>query len=250
MSKLPMERQQEILTHVNSRGIVKLRDLVSSIEGSESTIRRDIRELEQLGLLRVARGGVASIDHGQKLNKPLLSGKKAAVGIRAAQLIEDNETVVMDCGTTIMEMVKAIDPVRRFTCVTTSLEVAAALCEKPQVEVIMIGGAVNAMDKTVTGAMAEEHLRRFHIHRYFLGAAGISEEHGVTGFNLNLIEIRKSIISLAEEVTVLADSSKFGKTGVATVAPLTAVHRLVTDSAVDEKTCSMLEGHGIEVFTK
>ncbi len=243
-----MERQQEILEFVNSRGIVKLRDLVSSIDGSESTIRRDIRELEQLGLLRSARGGVAAINQGQNLVRAGSGGTKTAVGVRAAGLIQDNETVVLDCGTTVMEMVKAIDPLRRFTCVTTSLEVAAALCEKPQIEVIMIGGTVNAMDKAVTGALAIENLRRFHIHRYFLGAAGISEDKGVTGFNLNLIEIRKSIIELAGEVTVLADRSKFGKTGVAPVAPLSSVHRLVTDGGLPEQERSMLVRHGIEVI--
>ena len=248
MSKLPMERQQEILHYVNNRGIVKIRELVNLMEGSESTLRRDLRDLERQGMLRSGRGGVASMANETPVVESIPKESRARVGIRAAAMLRDNETVVLDCGSTIMEMVRAIDPVRRFTCVTTSLTVAAALCEKPQVEVIMIGGTVNAMDKAVTGAMAIENLKRFHIDRYFLGTAGISEASGVTGFNLNLIEIRKSIIELSKEVIVLADGSKFEKTGVAPVAPLSAVHRLVTDSSISAETRTMLESRNIELI--
>ncbi len=253
MARLPMERQRELLSIINSRGIVSIQELAEQTEVSESTLRRDLRKLEQESQIRIGRGGVAALGgSSQSLGAVYMpqehQAEKSRVGAKAAELLEDNETVFFDCGSTILEMVKAVDPKCRFTCITNSLAVANAMCDKPQVEVIILGGAVNVHDKSVTGSMAINNLREFHIDRYFLGAAGVSEDKGVTGFNLNLIEVRRRVVELCNQVTVIVDTAKFSKTGMSRVMSIDTVDRIVTNSEVPQEVQQMLENHNVELI--
>ncbi len=251
---MPMKRQQELLSKVDSQGIISVRELAESLGVSESTVRRDLRELEAQNRIRVSHGGVASLRSDANSLWLSYAGpeeqtpEKTRIGREAAKLVQESETVFIDSGSTVLAMAQAIEQRKRFTCITNSLAVANVLCENQLADVVMLGGSVNAHDKSVSGRMAFENLQRFFISRYFLGTAGISEQEGVTGFNLSLIELRQSIARMADEVIVLADASKLRKRGMAHVCSLDSIDKVITDSGITEEELAMLEAHGIEVI--
>jgi DeoR family fructose operon transcriptional repressor len=250
---LPLQRQKMLLDAIQRSGIVSYKELGLLVDVSDSTLRRDLRELKQKGLIELERGAAISLQQGNDFElQPVLKNdfslEKRAIGQAAAELINEEEIIILDSGTTVLELAKAINPKLHVTCVTNAVLIAIELCKKPNVDVILIGGSMNHAGKALIGPMAIQNLREIHAQKVFLGAAGISEEMGISNYNLSLIQIRQAMIEISEEAIVLADHSKFGRKALSSVACLDDIQRVVTSSGISEDDLQMLSRYDIEVI--
>ncbi|GAA2181834.1 DeoR/GlpR family DNA-binding transcription regulator [Brooklawnia cerclae] len=235
---LATERQARILQAVAERRIASTEALASELQVSPETIRRDIRTLDDQGALRRVRGGAASttitngeplIEERQLLNRPA----KEAIGRLAADLLEDGQMVILDLGTTAMEVARAMAPGFRGVVATNSLLIAGELAERHDIEVLVCGGRVRGGDLALSNAFSVEFFAQLHADVAFVSSGGVSAEEGLTDFYLDEVATRQQMLRSARQAFVLADSSKFGVVAPYAVAPLGCELGLITDRVPD-----------------
>lgn len=251
------ERRLQILSLVQERGRVSVPDLSARFDVSEMTIRRDLRELDREGLLKRVHGGAVSgfgrsyepaLNQRTQANKPA----KTAIGRRAAQLIEDGDSLAFDVGSTTLEIVRHMGDKQNLTIITTSLPIANQIVENysltSDVRLILTGGIVRSREFSMIGPFAEHTLQELHMDKAFIGVAGVSLDEGLTEYNLEDATIKKSIMRSAHQVIVVADSSKLGKVTFASVALLDQVDVLVTDDQAPEDFLKELQARGVQII--
>jgi len=246
-------RRVAILTKLASDGEARIAELAHAFGTSEMTIRRDLEILELDGHARRVRGGVISAVSRsyeppifQRQNVELLA--KTSIGKAAADLLKDGETAIIDVGTTTLEMAKAINPRLSLTVITSSILIAAELSSRPQVRTIVSGGIVRKGEMSLIGARAEDSFSDLNCDVVFLGVAGISQDKGLTEYNLDDTRVKQAAIRAAHRCVVLADASKIGKIAFANVADISKVDVLVTNASPDNKVIKALQDAGVEVI--
>ena len=182
-------RRRAILTKLKDSGEVIITKLVKEFGTSSMTIRRDLEFLEMEGLARRVRGGAIS-SLGRSYEPPIAlragtaNQAKQNIGRAAADLIHENETVIIDVGTTTLELAKALNLNLKFTAITSSLQIATELSTKPEIRTLVTGGVLRAGEMSMIGTTAENALTNFNCDTVFLGVGGISAGNGLTEFNL------------------------------------------------------------------
>ncbi len=250
---LPEERRRRILELIETAGSVSVEELAQQFQVSEMTIRRDLRILEGDGLLRRVHGGATS-SRGRSYEPPFLlrsrkyADAKARIGAIAASLIQDGDSIVLDVGTTTLEIARHLKNRRNLTVITPSLHIANILAGHPAIRLILTGGILRPGELSMVGHLAERSFQEFYVDHLFLGIGGISLEAGLTEFNLEDAWVKKAMLGSAKECTVVADASKLGNIAFASVAPLSAIHRLITDSSADPEFVARLRERNIEVI--
>src|SRR5215471_4925816 len=240
------ERRQEIVNLIETEGFVSLQQLSDKAGVSESTVRRDLEFLEKIGVIRRTRGGAAYV--GESLTPlDVRAGKaqreKQAVGRAAAALVEPGEAVLLDGGTTTLEVARNLSG-KALQVVTNSIPVVNLLANQPQIELVVIGGYVYPKTGVALGPLATAALAQIHVRRLFMSVGGITEK-GLYNSNSLLAETERAMLSAAEEVIVVTDGSKFGHSALAHLAPLDRVHRVVVDSGISDEWKQSLTGAGI-----
>lgn len=184
---------------------------------SESTVRRDIKELEDKGLVIQSQGTIIWNDNSNHLHENIFyrkvqnSDKKKKISLLASKIIEPNETLFIDTGTTMLELVKYIKEDIPLTVVTNDLEIAIELENKYNTTTIMLGGIVKRGTHTIVGDCMNNHIfDTIFFHKSFFSPAGITDE-GFSFLNIQAMEIRKKVLEKSEKMIMVADSSKFGK---------------------------------------
>jgi DeoR/GlpR family transcriptional regulator of sugar metabolism len=245
------ERRTLILDRLRTHGRVLATDLSAELDVSSDTIRRDLRELDALGLLRRVHGG-ALPRHGDAAPFAARARRapeaKASIARRAAACINDGDVVVLDGGTTTLEVARALRDDLRASVITTSPPIAVALADHPGLEVTIVGGTLRRHPLVTVGAAAVETLRTIRADVVFLGVCGLHPEIGVTTDNLEERHVKAAMIDGAAEVVALADHDKLGTAMPALVAPMRAVTKLVTDAEADERALEPYRALGIEVI--
>jgi DeoR/GlpR family transcriptional regulator of sugar metabolism len=245
------ERRTLILDRLRTQGRVLATDLSAELDVSPDTVRRDLRELDDAGLLRRVHGG-ALPRHGDA--SPFASRArrapeaKASIARRAAGCVDDGQVVILDGGTTTLELAHALRPDLCANVVTTSPPIALALADHPGLEVTVVGGTLRPNALVTVGAAAIEALRMIRADVVFLGVCGLHPEIGVTTEDLEERHVKAAMIEGAAEVVALADHDKLGTAMPVVVAPLRAVTQLVTDADVDEAALAPYRAAGIEVL--
>jgi DeoR/GlpR family transcriptional regulator of sugar metabolism len=245
------ERRAVILHQLRQRGRVLAADLTTEFAVSADTIRRDLRELDDAGLLRRVHGG-ALPRHGDASPFATRARRapeaKASIAHRAAAFVHDGQVVVLDGGTTTLELARALHDDLRASVITTSPPVALALAEHPGLEVTVVGGTLRPDALVTVGAVAIETLSQIRADVVFLGVCGLHPEIGVTTQDLEERHVKAAMIAGAAEVVAVADHDKLGTAMPAVVAPLTAVTHLVTDAEADDTALAPYRACGIEVL--
>ncbi|MEA2197874.1 MAG: hypothetical protein QOJ25_1925 [Solirubrobacteraceae bacterium] len=245
------ERRSLILDRLGTQGRVLAADLTAELDVSADTIRRDLRELDDAGLLRRVHGG-ALPRHGDA--SPFASRErrapeaKASIARRAAEIVREGQVVVLDGGTTTLELARALADDLRASVITTSPPIAIALAAHPGLEVTVVGGVLRPDALVTVGAAAVEALRLIRADVVFLGVCGLHPEIGVTTEDLEERHVKAAMIAGAAEVVALADHDKLGTAMPVVVAPITAVTQLVTDADADEAALAPYLALGIEVL--
>ncbi len=225
-------------------------ELASELSVSESTIRRDLDQLEQSGVARRTHGGVFYT--GSAPFEPYLGeepaewDKKQAIGQRAAQLIENGDTLLLDGGSTTYELARCLVG-RPLQIVTNSLPVANLFAANAYADLLLVGGYVYPRTGVTLGPHADAMLAEVNVRRAMLSVAGVSER-GLFNNNVLLVETEKAMLAAADEVIVLADSTKFGRQGLANLCELERVDCLVVDNEITEDWRSKIIAAGVRLI--
>jgi len=234
------ERRLRLLTAIRQRGFCSSAELSQRLRVSEMTIRRDIRRLAEQGLVRAVHGGASAAPAPAEAayagtDFHVRAQQRAAVKRQLAQhavrLIEPGAVIGLDAGTTGLELARVLPGDQRLTVVTHSLPVMAALAAQPGLEVIGLGGVFHHQTQSFTGPASLAALEHLRLRRFFLAASGI-QGGAVLCANPFDSEVKRALIAIAEEVILVTDSSKFGRTAMTRVASLRQVRTAVVDSGI------------------
>ncbi|MDV6374657.1 DeoR/GlpR family DNA-binding transcription regulator [Deinococcus arenicola] len=232
-------RRGEILSLAQQNGEVLASELSKLLGVSEVTVRSDLKALAEAGQLRRTRGGARLLldlhrESPLEETSQKYSAAKRRIGRAAAALVQDGETVFLDVGSTTTEVARALSPtLREVTVITNGLNIALELERLPNLRVIVTGGTLRPLQHSLVSPYALEILRHIHADRLFLGCNGVSTEAGVTNANHEEAEIKRAMVQQSREIVVVADHSKLGQISRAQVAPMSAVHTLITDRQGD-----------------
>jgi len=246
---LPDQRRQKITELLETKGIASLQELAAQLGVSESTLRRDLEFLERIGQIRRTRGGAAYV--GQSLTafedrRQRALAQKQRIAKVAAEMILPGEAVLLDGGTTTLEVARQLLG-KPLQIVTNSLPIVNLVVNQPQIELIVIGGYLYPKTGVALGPHAEEMLKTIHARRLVMSVGGITER-GLFNSNSLLVETERRMMEAAEEVIVVADSSKFGHSALAHLCPLNAVDRMIVDAGVSEQWQAKIREAGVELI--
>jgi DeoR family transcriptional regulator, fructose operon transcriptional repressor len=244
------ERRQRVIEFLARRGFVELSALVDELGVSESTVRRDLTQLEVEGLIRRTHGGAVFVsDRFSVLSfaarESAARDEKAAIGREAARLVSDGETVLIDGGTTTFQVARHLAG-RSVQVVTNSLPIANLLSSDAEVELVFVGGYIYPRTGVALGPLVNEMLSKVHVNKAFMGAAGIME-NGLYNANMLMVEAERQMIESSDEVIIVADHTKFGKRALAQLGTWDDVDRVVTDAGLDDGWRATLADKGVTV---
>lgn len=246
------ERKQMIVELVNTNVKTTVAELCKKFSVSPATIRNDLRELEEGGLLRRTHGGAisnrrANFEPNAYQKEVERIHQKQAIAQIATAYVNEGDTIAIDTGTTTFELAKQLTDYRNITVVTNDLQIAAYLERNSNAGIIMAGGAVRRNFHCTAGRKAIETIADLNVDRAFIGANGLSVKRGVTTPNIETAQVKEKLIEQSEEVVVLADSSKIGKVSFARYADIKDVDVLVTDDEVDIEQLELIKSKGVIV---
>lgn len=246
------ERYEKIVQMLNETSSIKVNELAGFFKVSESTIRRDLQEMEQKGMLTRTHGGAVgksgtSFEPSFKEKETENHDQKVQIGILAAAMIKDGDTIILDSGTTSLEIAKHITA-RNVTVITNSIDIASELSMKDDIELIIAGGNLRKNTRAMVGPITENILKNFRVDKAFIGANGISIEEGITTPNFIEAQTKKAMIGVANKVIVSADSSKFNEVCFSVICPIRIVSTIITSSDVDENIIKEYKDSGVEIL--
>lgn len=247
------ERQQKISEMLKQRSSLKVNELSSLFNVSESTIRRDLKEMEEAGLLSRTHGGavgfsVSNIEPTYKEKEASNQDEKVIIGEIAAQMIKDGDAIILDSGTTTLEIAKKITA-KDISIITNSIDIAAVISQLENVNLFITGGNLRFTTRAMVGHITEEVLKNFRVDKAFIGANGISLEAGITTPNLAEAKTKKTMMDVSNKVIIVADSTKFNKVNLSVIAPVSQITSIITTTNVDKEILKEFENLGLEVIT-
>jgi DeoR/GlpR family transcriptional regulator of sugar metabolism len=250
---LSVERHQAILDLLEKNDAVQVTELVESFAVSEMTIRRDLDLLQRQGLLRRVHGGAVS-NRGRSYEPPFLlrstehTAEKTRIGRAAAGLIKKGASVMLDVGTTTLEIARHLNDHQDLTIITPCFPIATMLAEHPGIRLILTGGILRRGERSLVGHLAARAVQDFYVDKLFLGAGAVDLEAGFTEFNLEDALVKQAMLCRAKDITVVVDSSKFGHIAFTAIAPLQAANRIITDTGLEPQAAMEIRNMGIELI--
>ena len=243
------QRRRAIIERLNTQGEVVVDELASLFSTSEVTIRKDLTELENNGLLIRKFGGAVHLPKdSSELSSEKLSTRKIAIATAAAALIKDHNRIIIDSGITTSALLPLLKFKLGLVVMTNSLHVASQLLEQEnEPKVLMTGGTWDAQSHSFQGRMAEQMLRSYNFDQAFIGAAGLDLTQGTTTFN-ELTQLSQVMAQVSREVIVMAESEKLQRKIPNLELPWQAISVLVTDEQLSADAKQQIEQQGVEVI--
>jgi DeoR/GlpR family transcriptional regulator of sugar metabolism len=250
---LPVERQKEILEEVRGRHAVKAEELSARFGVSVETVRRDLRQLADKGLLERVYGGaalslVSPYEASFDQRRTNFAVQKAAIAALAATLLEGGETILIDVGTTCHEFAKAIPTSWSGRVITNSVLAGVELAERPDVEVILAGGRLRAGDLACSGHYAAKIFDDFFIGLAFVGSGAVHPTAGLTDYHPSEADLRRDWLTRVGQAYLLADSSKLGEVAPCRISPMERFSALVTDDGINTQLFEDFTNEGVSVL--
>lgn len=246
------QRHQEILVVIKKEKHITVSEISKLLGVSEVTIRKDFNYLEDKNLIFRHHGG-ASLNNPYVVDLPVSQkqniniDKKNRIAEKASSFIEDNDVIVLGSGTTIYNMVNYIPKEKHITVITSSLLIAARLCEFQNITIIQLGGSVRFSSQSTVGPNAQDMMAQFFANKLFLGVDGIDEDFGVSTSNIEEAYLNQIMIKNATKTFLLSDESKFGKKGLGRICGLKDVDYLITNEPVEDGFENVLKKFGVNV---
>ncbi len=248
---LTAERERRILELLRRASVMKVVELAEALGVSVATVRRDLQGLHERGLLQRVRGGATM--HPLTRVEPLFRDKqtlhaeaKRCIAAAALELVDDHDHIYLDGGSTVLMLARMLDARRNLTIVTNSLTAAEALTGSRH-RLVMIGGEVRALSRTLVGPLTAATIADLHVNKAFMGTIGFTLAEGMTTTDPGEAFTKEQIMQRANQVILLADSSKLGVPSFARSGNIEDVDVLITDAA-DPNFRTELESLGIQLI--
>ncbi|WP_406376283.1 DeoR/GlpR family DNA-binding transcription regulator [Streptomyces sp. NBC_00647] len=245
------DRLRQITEAVRQAGRLGVAELAELTGASEMTIRRDLEALAAQGVLERYRGGARSLllrgeepPFAMRVHDGLETKRRIAT--EAARLIADGESVVVDSGTTCLEVAHALKD-RRMTVMPLSLHAANALTDAPQLTLLVPGGRPRQGELALTGPLTLASLAALRFDTAVIGCCGLDAVNGLTAYDLDDAAVKRAAIASARRVIAVTEGSKFSHTALAFVTPASALHSVVTDEHAPEDQIEALSAAGVTV---
>lgn len=250
-SPLARDRRHQILNELELIGAVRVTALARRFLVAEETIRRDLDKLGASQLLVRTHGGAISIRSDRRdlpiaVRKTTFQEEKRRIAQHAVAQIKAGDVIALDASSTVLELAYQL-PDMRLTVVTHGLDVARLLMDKPQIEVVVTGGQVDAASASLLGPVAEQTLATFAVNKAFLSCKAVDFKHGLSEATIAHASIKKTMLDLAEQSFLLADPSKFGVRSVAYFGSLQSIDVVIADETTDAEVLNALQEAGVEV---
>jgi len=249
-----IERRKTILQQINEKGQVLVQELSKQFEVSEVTIRNDLKQLEKKDMLIRARGGAMKIERGVGIDYKLSQKdklhikEKARIGKKAVQLIKEGDTIILDSGTTTMEIAKNLDQINDITVICNALNIISHLIHLKNINLIIPGGYLRKNSLSLVGPLAEKNLQNLYVDKVFIGVDGFDTKYGIYTPNIEEAYFNEIMIKVSKEVIVVCDSSKFLRRSLAFICGTDKIHYVITDNEIPEEDKKRLEDAGIKVI--
>jgi DeoR family transcriptional regulator of aga operon len=258
MTETPEIRQQRILRSIIHDNVVAVGELADRLRVSPATVRRDLKVLQQRGLLHRTHGGATPIDHSLYASLPLDSSyeeqvrqhanAKRRIGLAAAALVDDGDTVALTPGTTTAQVARSIHNRKGVTIIVTSVNVALELSNRQDLTVFVPGGFMRPSWFSLIGPSTIRAIRDFNIDKLFLGVNGIHPERGLTSANHDEAAVNRALVEQSRQKIAVADHTKLGAITSAVIAPTAMIDTLITDTETTDETLAPFRAIGIEVI--
>ncbi|GAA3400926.1 DeoR/GlpR family DNA-binding transcription regulator [Paenibacillus hodogayensis] len=251
---LAAERKMRIVEYVKHNRVASVSLLAGEFQVHEATIRRDLAEIEQEGLLKRTHGGVI-VDQGANSEPPFSERaheqleQKRRIGKQAADMVEDGDHIILDSGTTTLHIARHLVDRSRITVVTNDMNIAAELRDSKGISVIVTGGALYHSSYMLNGMFTDRVLSTLHVQKAFIGTPAIHPKHGLTHPEAQLVPTKQGMIGAAQEIIVVADDTKIGKASLHAVAPIQAVHTFITGEEASPAQLKLFREAGVKVMT-
>jgi len=245
------ERRQSLLELLRKQPGLRVPEMARELGISDGTVRNDLNALEQQGRLTRVHGGAV-------LNNELQSSsstfgiryqehvnEKNCIGQRAAQLVQDGDSILLDASSTAYYLSLNLKDRIRLRVVTNGIDVACLLARNTTNTVVLLGGVVTPYGSSVTGSLSEQIIHDLHVQRAFVSCSGFSLERGLTDVHLDEAELKSKAITSAREVIALVDSSKMGKEDLTSFASIKQITHVFTDSNLNDEWAERLRDAGI-----
>ena len=239
----------ELIKH----GSVLVSDLVSLLDVSAVTVRKDLTELEKSDKLYRNHGKAVLINpyinnRSVSEKEKLSTDEKHAIGREGARLITRDDSIAIASGTTVHALARSIQPIHKLTVVSASLAVSTILSQHENIDIIQLGGMLRHSSLSVVGEYASRILAQCSFSKLYLGVDGIDVDYGITTTEMREATLNQKMMAAAQKTIVLADSSKFGRRGFAKIADIDAVDIIITDAGISPKLVKRIEDLGIELI--
>ncbi|MBS1627007.1 MAG: DeoR/GlpR transcriptional regulator [Bacteroidetes bacterium] len=247
---LKKERQAYIIQQINIHNKVLSSDLCGQLEVSEDTVRRDLQELHEEGILTKVHGGALSKSFHFTLQKNTIyqQPEKEIIAHKAATLIKDGMFVILSGGTTIIELVKALPEDLNATFITVSVPIALELLNHPNCEVIFIGNKLSKTAQIAVGGEVVQKLSEIKADLCFLGTNSIDADKGVTDIEWDVIEVKRAMMKAAQKTICLAISGKLNTVQRLQVCSINRIDTLVTELQPSEELLQVYAKGGVNLL--
>jgi len=247
----PDERKSNILNRINESGRVLANAVAAEFGVSEDSIRRDLRELAEQGLVQRFHGGAARMRSGPRSFQQRAlegTGMKKAIAAAAGSRIGRNATMLLDSSTTVLELVRSL-PTDNQTCIITgSPDIAVAALDQPGNDVILLGGSVNRLTRSTIARSTLDEVQSMRVDYCVLGACAIDESLTLRAENYDDARMKRALAEASNEVILLATSDKLLKQGPFAIGPISLIATLVTDRTADPAILERIRNAGVEVI--
>ena len=236
-------------------GIVTVAELCQLLAVSDMTIRRDLAKLEGQSVLRRVHGGAVAANQQLEGDKSFVyrstqaDSQKKIIGWLAAQMVKDNDRIILDAGTTTLQIANHLSYKSHLTVITNNIPVAKELSQYNNIVLILLGGIVKHKEMCTVGNMVKQSLSLLSTDKYFLSATSFTIRMGAMETDMAETEVKQAMLRSAGETILVADSSKFDMTALIQVAPLKQIHKIITDDRLPEEAIRAIADQGVEVIT-
>lgn len=252
------KRIKQLLALLKANNVSSIKDMASLLNVSSMTVRRDLEVLAEQGMIKFIHGG-AIYNHNNPLDEPRIdyhlskqyyfkSDEKSRIGIKAASLVQPDDTIMIDSGTTTQYLVQSIPSDLRFTAICWSLNIIEELVRFPNCTLIACGGLYHSEAQTFEGEAGISMVRSIRTSKIFLSAGGLNSELGITCPLAYEAAIKKAAIESSLKKILLLDSSKFGKVCMTYLSDLSAIDTIITDSGIPSEYSDYILNQGKELI--
>jgi DeoR/GlpR family transcriptional regulator of sugar metabolism len=236
-------------------GFTSIDHLARTLDVSRSTVRRDLFELQQEGILECVHGGAMMASNKSSYEPPFkvrydrFRDEKKRIAAFAATLVKENETLLLDSGTTIGELAAALDKRQNLYVATNDMMIAMSLAENENINLTVLGGSIRRHHFSLYGYFTENMLKQIHADKVFLGVDAVDFQIGFMNFSVHDVQAKKLMIETSNETIILCDHSKFESIAFVKICSFDQVDLVITGKEISENALSRLKELDVDVMT-